>query len=89
MNDKAFALCILLIGTSLVFLLSWQSHRICRLEALSASLRHEIEKYDESTVNELKSLTEALRGLKLDLGEIRCTEGMCSGPRKESGHVLP
>ena len=89
MNDKALALCILLIGTSLVFFLSWQSHRICRLEALSASLRHEIEKYDESTVEELKSLTEALRCLKLDLGEIRCTEGMCNGSKKESGHVLP
>ena len=89
MNDKAFALCILLIGTALVFLLSWQSHRICRLEALSASLRHEIEKYDESIVKENKSLREALRGLNFDLGEIRCTEGMCSGPKKELGHVLP
>ena len=89
MNDKAFALCILLIGTTLVFLLSWQSHRICRLEALSASLRHEIEKYDESTVKENKSLREALRGLNFDLGEIRCIEGICSGPKKESGHVLP
>lgn len=89
MNDKAFVLCILLVGTALVFLLSWQSHRICRLEALSASLRHEIEKYDESTMKENKSLREALRGLNFDLGEIRCTEGMCSGLKKESGHVLP
>ena len=89
MNDKAFAFCILLVGTALVFLLSWQSHRICRLEALSASLRHEIEKYDESTVEELKSLREALRGLDFDLGENRCTKEHCLSQKKESGHVLP
>ena len=89
MNDKAFALCILLIGTALVFLLSWQSHRICRLEALSASLRHEIEKYDESTVRENKSLREALRGLNFDLYENGCNERSCRAWKKESGHVLP
>ena len=89
MNDKAFALCILLIGTSLVFLLAWQSHRICRLEALSASLRHEIEKYDESTVRENKSLREALRGLDFDLYENGCNERSCRAGNKESGHVLP
>ena len=89
MNDKAFALCILLIGTSLVFLLSWQSHRICRLEALSASLRHEIEKYDESTVKESKSLREALRGLDFDLYGNGCNERSCRAWKKESGHVLP
>jgi len=89
MTDKTLATAFLILAGASVCLLSYQSHRICQLEALSASLRHEIEKYDESTVNELKSLTEALRCLKLDLGEIRCTEGMCSGPKKESGHVLP
>ena len=89
MNDKAFALCILLIGTSLVFLLSWQSHRICRLEALSASLRHEIEKYDESTTEELKSLREALKGLNFDLYVNGCNERSCRAGKKESGHVLP
>lgn len=89
MNDKAFALCILLIGTSLVFLLSWQSHRICRLEALSASLRHEIEKYDESIVKENKSLREALRGLDFDLYDNGCIKDMHRAGKKESGHVLP
>lgn len=89
MTDKTLATAFLLFAGTAVCLLSWQSHRICRLEALSASLRHEIEKYDESTIRELKSLTEALKGLNLDLGEIRCTEGMCSGSKKESGHVLP
>lgn len=89
MNDKTFALCILLIGTALVFLLSWQSHRIGRLEALSASLRHEIEKDDESTVDSMKSLTEAPRGLKRRMDENGCTGSGCPLKGEGAKDVLP
>ena len=73
MNDKAYALCILLLGTLLVVCFWQQRSLTCRLEALSASLRHEIEKDDESTVDSMKSLTEAPRGLKRRMDENGCT----------------
>ena len=89
MKDKAFASALLLLAGTAVWVLSWQSHRIRDLEALSASLRHEIEKYDESTVEELKSLREAFRGLDFDLYGNGCNERSCRAGKKESGHVLP
>ena len=89
MTDRTLATAFLLFAGTAVCLLSWQSHRICRLEALSASLRHEIEKYDESTMKENKSLREALRGLDFDLYVNGCREGQCRAGNKESGHVLP
>ena len=89
MTDRTLATAFLILLGASVCIFSWQSHRISRLEALSASLSASLEKYDESTVRELKSLREALRGLDFDLDVNGCTEGMKGCLRKESGHVLP
>lgn len=69
--DRTIALVILLGGVTAAGLLAWQSHRMTELEALSASLRASNELLEESIRNERKSLTEALRGLELEMDEYR------------------
>ena len=69
--DRTIALVILLGGITAAGLLAWQSHRMTQLEALSASLRASNELLEESIKNERKSLTEALRGLELEMDEYR------------------
>ena len=69
--DRTIALIILLGGITAAGLLAWQSHRMTQLEALSASLRASNELLEESIRNERKSLTEALRGLELEMDEYR------------------
>ena len=69
--DRTIALVILLGGLTAAGLLAWQSHRMTELEALSASLRASNELLEESIRNERKSLTEALRGLELEMDEYR------------------
>lgn len=89
MNDKACALCILLLSALLVACFWQQRALTCRLEALSASLRHEIEKDDESTMKGMKPLTEAPRGLKWGMGGNGCTGSGCPLKGEGAKDVLP